>query len=229
MRKSETRMGNLRMPTFTYVANANSGWLELTDAKHSFHQVDRQKVLTIGQQVMGKLLLELQTRKSTADGEGAREFYTELTDPLSSWAGELRDLVIAKKQVRSRYQRRRTSRFQIDRLTDSFGVCSWGKNRHERSSCNQISSSWMVTYSSRSTNSALLVPSSPLSNARSTELVVPADFVIQCWIYKSDSTILKVQSRVGNGSCSLWGALVHRSCDNSDASSSQTICNRVKN
>lgn len=49
---------------------------------------------------MAKLLLELQVRKSTADGEGAREYYTKLTDPLPGWDGELRDLVIAKKQVR---------------------------------------------------------------------------------------------------------------------------------
>lgn len=61
---------------------------------------------------MGKLLLELQTRKSTADGEGAREFYTELTDPLPSWGGELRDLVIAKKQVRWDI-RAQSSRFRL--------------------------------------------------------------------------------------------------------------------
>ena len=50
---------------------------------------------------MGKLLLELQVRKSTADGEGAREYYEKLTNPLPGWEGELRDLVIAKKQVRT--------------------------------------------------------------------------------------------------------------------------------
>lgn len=44
--------------------------------------------------------MELQVRKSTADGEGARKYYEELTEPLEGWAGELRDLVIRKKQVR---------------------------------------------------------------------------------------------------------------------------------
>lgn len=46
-------------------------------------------------------MIELQVRKSTADGEGARRFYGELTDPLSGWSGELRDLVLKKKLVRS--------------------------------------------------------------------------------------------------------------------------------
>ncbi|KAF8317581.1 aflatoxin-detoxifizyme [Clavulina sp. PMI_390] len=63
-------------------------------------RVDRQKVLALGKQTMGKLLLELQVRRSTADGEGAREYYTELTNPLPGWEGELRDLVISKKQPR---------------------------------------------------------------------------------------------------------------------------------
>lgn len=49
---------------------------------------------------MGKLLIELQVRRSTADGEGARAYYEKLTDPLPGWAGELRDLVLAKKQPR---------------------------------------------------------------------------------------------------------------------------------
>ncbi|KAF8317582.1 aflatoxin-detoxifizyme [Clavulina sp. PMI_390] len=70
---------------------------KLVDA---YIHVDRQKVLTIGQQTMSKLLLELQVRKSTADGEGARQYYTELTNPLPGWEGELRDLVISKKQPR---------------------------------------------------------------------------------------------------------------------------------
>lgn len=38
-------------------------------------------------------------RKSTADGEGAREFYTEVSRPDDAWLGEIRDLVISKKQV----------------------------------------------------------------------------------------------------------------------------------
>jgi len=66
----------------------------------AYIHVDRQKVLTLGGQAVGKLLLELQVRKSTADGEGAREYYEKLTNPLPGWEGELRDLVIAKKQPR---------------------------------------------------------------------------------------------------------------------------------
>lgn len=44
--------------------------------------------------------MELQVRKSTADGQGAREFYTDLTNPLAGWDGETRDLVLKKKSVR---------------------------------------------------------------------------------------------------------------------------------
>lgn len=62
-------------------------------------QLDREKVLTKGKEVTGRLLIELQVRKSTADGKGAREFYTELTRPLPGWEGEIRDLVLKKKLV----------------------------------------------------------------------------------------------------------------------------------
>ncbi len=62
-------------------------------------QVHRQKVLSQGKDVMGKLLVDLQVRKSTADGEGAKKFYTELTTPLQGWDGDIRDIVIARKQV----------------------------------------------------------------------------------------------------------------------------------
>jgi dipeptidyl-peptidase III len=48
---------------------------------------------------MGKLLVDLQVRKSTADGPGAREFYTKLTKPFPGWDGEIRDLVLRKKLV----------------------------------------------------------------------------------------------------------------------------------
>ena len=65
-----------------------------------FVRVDRDKVLKEGQAVMGKLLIELQVRKSTADGTGARTFYNELTTPLPGWDGEIRDLVLKKKQPR---------------------------------------------------------------------------------------------------------------------------------
>src|SRR6266550_110405 len=62
-------------------------------------QVDRELVLTKGREVAGKLLVELQVRKSTADGPGAREYYTQLTKPISGWEREIRDLVLKKKQV----------------------------------------------------------------------------------------------------------------------------------
>lgn len=63
-------------------------------------RVDRDKVLSQGKDIMGKLLVELQVRKSTADGAGAKTFYTELTTPLTGWDGEIRDMVIAKKLPR---------------------------------------------------------------------------------------------------------------------------------
>ncbi|KAH9934742.1 aflatoxin-detoxifizyme [Fomitopsis serialis] len=44
-------------------------------------RVDKEKVLTHGREVAGTLLVELQVRKSTADGPGARAYYTELTTP----------------------------------------------------------------------------------------------------------------------------------------------------
>lgn len=47
----------------------------------------------------GKLLVELQVRKSTADGPGARAFYTEFTTPLPGWDGDIRDMVLKKKLV----------------------------------------------------------------------------------------------------------------------------------
>jgi len=63
-------------------------------------RVDRMKVLTNGRDVVGKLLVELQVRKSTADGPGANEYYTKLTTPLLGWDGEIRDLVLKKKLPR---------------------------------------------------------------------------------------------------------------------------------
>ena len=48
----------------------------------------------------GKLLVELQVRKTTADGAGANSFYHTLTEPVAGWIPELRDFVIDKKQVR---------------------------------------------------------------------------------------------------------------------------------
>ncbi|KAK7039226.1 hypothetical protein VNI00_010131 [Paramarasmius palmivorus] len=63
-------------------------------------RVDRDAVLKKGKDVAGKLLIELQVRKSTADGAGARAFYAQLTKPLDGWEGEIRDLVLKKKQPR---------------------------------------------------------------------------------------------------------------------------------
>ncbi|KAF7322971.1 Dipeptidyl peptidase 3 [Mycena chlorophos] len=66
-----------------------------------FVRVDRDRVLSEGKTVMGKLLVDLQVRKSTADGAGARTFYTELTTPTDILsAPEVRDLVIKKKLAR---------------------------------------------------------------------------------------------------------------------------------
>jgi hypothetical protein len=43
---------------------------------------------------MGKLLVELQVRKSTADGAGARQYYTDLTNPMDLFTtAEVRNLV----------------------------------------------------------------------------------------------------------------------------------------
>jgi dipeptidyl-peptidase III len=63
------------------------------------HQVDRSKVLSHGKEVVGKLLVDLQVRKSTADGAGARKFYTHLTTPLPRWDKDIRDVVLRKKTV----------------------------------------------------------------------------------------------------------------------------------
>ncbi|KAI0093655.1 aflatoxin-detoxifizyme [Irpex rosettiformis] len=63
-------------------------------------RVDREKVLKEGRTAAGKLLIDLQVRKSTADGAGAREFYRTLTTPFAGWEGEIRNVVLAKKQPR---------------------------------------------------------------------------------------------------------------------------------
>ncbi|KAI0638610.1 aflatoxin-detoxifizyme [Trametes polyzona] len=68
--------------------------------ENAYVRVDREKVLKEGRDVAGRLLVELQVRKSTADGPGARAFYTELTTPFPGWEGEIRDLVLRKKLPR---------------------------------------------------------------------------------------------------------------------------------
>ncbi|KAF9482745.1 aflatoxin-detoxifizyme [Pholiota conissans] len=63
-------------------------------------KVDRALVLSKGREAAGKLLVELQVRKSTADAAGAREFYTNLTRPIPGWEGEIRNMVLHKKLPR---------------------------------------------------------------------------------------------------------------------------------
>ncbi|KAI5997175.1 peptidase family M49-domain-containing protein [Pisolithus albus] len=70
------------------------------ELENIYVRVDREKVFKEGQSIVGKLLLELQVLKSTADGPGARKFYTELTTPLPGWTGEIRDVVLKLKQPR---------------------------------------------------------------------------------------------------------------------------------
>jgi len=57
-------------------------------------------VLSKGREAAGKLLVELQVRKSTADAAGARDFYTKLTTPITGWEDEIRNMVLQKKLVR---------------------------------------------------------------------------------------------------------------------------------
>ncbi|KAF7363442.1 Dipeptidyl peptidase 3 [Mycena sanguinolenta] len=65
-----------------------------------FVRVDRSRALSEGKAVMGKLLVELQVRKSTADGAGARQYYTDLTNPMEVFSRpEVRNLVLTKKLV----------------------------------------------------------------------------------------------------------------------------------
>ncbi|KAJ7449805.1 aflatoxin-detoxifizyme [Mycena latifolia] len=65
-----------------------------------FVRVDRSRAISDGKAVMGKLLVELQVRKSTADGAGARQYYTDLTTPMDVFTAELRNLVLKKKLAR---------------------------------------------------------------------------------------------------------------------------------
>ncbi|GAA5943456.1 dipeptidyl-peptidase III [Sporobolomyces koalae] len=70
---------------------------ELVDA---FARVDRSTILSQSKEVMGNLLLEIQTRKSTGDRRGAEEFFNKLTKPSQEWIDELRPLVLKKKLAR---------------------------------------------------------------------------------------------------------------------------------
>ncbi|KAK4053216.1 hypothetical protein OIO90_003990 [Microbotryomycetes sp. JL221] len=78
---------------------------ELVDA---YARVDRQACLDRGKEVMGKLLLEIQVRKSTGDGKGATEFYKKLTAPSEHWVNNLRPVVLAKKLPRKVFVQPRT-------------------------------------------------------------------------------------------------------------------------
>lgn len=68
--------------------------------ENAYVKVDRAAVLAKGKEVMGRLLLEIQVRKSTGDSRGATEFYKRLTTPSDEWINELRPLVLAKKLPR---------------------------------------------------------------------------------------------------------------------------------
>ncbi|OCH95554.1 aflatoxin-detoxifizyme [Obba rivulosa] len=94
-----------RLGITQHLIRSGIAWLEEVRAddgvlENLYVRVDRKKVLTQGRDVAGKLLVELQVRKSTADGPGARQFYTALTTPLPGWEGEIRDVVLKKKLPR---------------------------------------------------------------------------------------------------------------------------------
>ncbi|RDB21380.1 Dipeptidyl peptidase 3 [Hypsizygus marmoreus] len=85
----------------------NSGIAHLEEVRDAdgklenlYIRVDRQKVLSEGKTATGKLLVELQVLKSTADGAGARAFYNKLTEPIAGWEGEIRNIVLKKKLPR---------------------------------------------------------------------------------------------------------------------------------
>lgn len=67
---------------------------------NAFVKVDAKLCAARGKEVMGKLLMEIQIRKSTGDGKSAAEFYKKLTTPSARWIQELRPLVLAKKLPR---------------------------------------------------------------------------------------------------------------------------------
>ncbi|GAA5829744.1 hypothetical protein JCM3766R1_001288 [Sporobolomyces carnicolor] len=66
----------------------------------AFARVDRKACLERSKEVMGRLLLEIQTRKSTGDRRGAEQFFEKLTKPSDEWVKELRPLVLSKKLPR---------------------------------------------------------------------------------------------------------------------------------
>ncbi|KAG1756783.1 peptidase family M49-domain-containing protein [Suillus paluster] len=66
----------------------------------TLEELDRQKSLIHGRAVAGKLFIDLRVQRSTADGAGTRDFYTNLTTPLQGWESEIRDVVLKKKLPR---------------------------------------------------------------------------------------------------------------------------------
>ena len=60
----------------------------------AFARIDRKACLERSKEVMGRLLLEIQTRKSTGDRRGAEQFFEKLTKPSDEWVKELRPLVL---------------------------------------------------------------------------------------------------------------------------------------
>jgi len=94
-----------RLGITQHLIEGGIAWLEEVrgadgDLKDLYIRVDREKVLSRGKDVVGKLLVDLQVRKSTADGPGARKFYTQLTTPLPGWDKDIRDVVFKKKTPR---------------------------------------------------------------------------------------------------------------------------------
>ncbi|KAK4705199.1 dipeptidyl-peptidase III, partial [Phenoliferia sp. Uapishka_3] len=76
---------------------------------NAYARVDKKLVLETGKDVMGKLLLEIQVRKSLGDGKGATAFYKKLTTPSPKWITDLRPLVLAKKLPRKVFVQPTTS------------------------------------------------------------------------------------------------------------------------
>jgi dipeptidyl-peptidase-3 len=61
--------------------------------------LDRTKIDTVGKQCIGAFLSKLQILKATADSDGGRTLYDEVTNVPENWTS-LRNLVMLKKQPR---------------------------------------------------------------------------------------------------------------------------------
>ncbi|KAI9509375.1 aflatoxin-detoxifizyme [Russula earlei] len=94
-----------RLGITQHLIKGGIAWLEEVrgaggELEDLYIRVDRERALSHGKEVVGKLLVDLQVRKSTADGAGARQFYTQLTTPLPGWDKDIRDIVLKKKTPR---------------------------------------------------------------------------------------------------------------------------------